>query len=213
MTTGRINQITIVRRGETATGAASSAGEMSSSLGGVRGRAGRSTCGLGPWVPRAGNPLSHSCVPQRCRRPHVARSGQCGLGTPGEGLSARLQPLRRPADVVAFRCSMKNSPEASNPQNPSLRRRLPEHSSPSGHPQYAVKPERPVSWGPTYAVNPSLTRPEPASLFKGPRNESLQDMVRSAVRPVGCPTVPPALTYPPSTLVGRPRHPTLVGHF
>ena len=55
------------------------------------------------------------------------------------------------------------------------------------HPQYAVPPERPVSWGSTSTMNPPLARPEPASLFKGPRSGCLQDqvrivLVRSAVR-------------------------------
>ena len=107
MTTGRINQITIVRRGKTATGAASSAGEMSSSLGGVRRRAGQSTCGDS----RGRRASRQSAFPLVCSpaKPSTAPcpSGQrVAWGSPGEGLSARLQPLRRPAGVVAFRCSM-----------------------------------------------------------------------------------------------------------
>lgn len=61
MTTGRINQITIVRRGKTATGAASSTGEMSSSLGGVRRRAEQSTCGRA-----VGAVLRQSAFPLMC---------------------------------------------------------------------------------------------------------------------------------------------------
>lgn len=37
---------------------------------------------------------------------------------------------------------------------------------------------RPASWGTTRAMNPPRARPEPASMFKGPRSAHLQDTVR-----------------------------------
>lgn len=96
MTTGRINQITIVRRGKTATGAASSAGEMSSSLGGVRRRAGQSTCGES----RGRRASRQSAFPLVCSpaKPSTAPcpSGQaCGLGL------ARRRTQRPPSAIAA----------------------------------------------------------------------------------------------------------------
>lgn len=72
----------------------------------------------------------------------------CGLGAPGGGLSASLQPSRCPRRVVAPCCSVdrtrqrpathRTHPTAVEGQWPPL---LP------GSPRYAVKPEQPVSWG------------------------------------------------------------------
>jgi hypothetical protein len=73
-------------------------------------------------------------------------------------------------------------------------------------------------------MNPSLARPEPASLFKGPLSGCLQDMVQKrAVLAGGClaaghqlsglPFGCPPLVDPPTPSVARARHPALVGHF
>jgi hypothetical protein len=107
MTTGRINQVTIVRRGWP-TGAVFHAPERLSKLlvgalaveSAARREVSRQLLGQVRDRPAA-NPLSPSSFP-RTVRPHAlcARCGQCGLGVPGGGLSKQLQPLRRPLPVV-----------------------------------------------------------------------------------------------------------------
>jgi len=89
MTTGRINQITIVRRGETATGAASSAGEMSSSLGGVRRRAGQSTCGEAVGAVHRQSAFPLMCSP--------ARPSAAQVPWPGSATWARQEKDSAPA--------------------------------------------------------------------------------------------------------------------
>lgn len=90
--------------------------------------------------------------------------------------------MRCPPREVTSRCSVGRSsqrpvthrahPAAAGGEPPSAIAR---------HPQYAVPPERPVSWGSTSTMNPPLARPEPASLFKGPRSGCLQDQVQKTV--------------------------------
>ena len=123
MTTGRINQVTIVRRGWP-TGAVFHAPErLSKLLGGTREGAARRE--VPPAGGREGPPCGKSAfplsVPQGIR-PHApcARCGRCGIGAPGGGLAVQHQPFRRPLPVVATCCSdLRRWPAASHPQNPS----------------------------------------------------------------------------------------------
>jgi hypothetical protein len=114
MTTGRINQITIVRRGWP-TGALG-AGEIVQVTGGARGHA-RAALQARPSAP-SGHPLSPSKFP---RAPSTAPrpSGPCSLGAPGGGPYGGLQPfgVRLPGlPPAAPWCAW---PSASHPQSPS----------------------------------------------------------------------------------------------
>ena len=103
MTTGRINQVTIVCRGWP-TGALFQR-RREFQVTGWRPRARplkRYWPGLQRRVGQSAFPLS---VPQGVLPPHRCPGGRCGLGAPGGGLSAQLLPLRCPPRVVASRCS------------------------------------------------------------------------------------------------------------
>lgn len=86
MTTGRINQVTIVCRGWP-TGACFSAGESSKLLGGARGRARQSAAGQACSA-HQGNPLSPSQFPRASFRRTDAPKGGAAWG-PQEEDSAR----------------------------------------------------------------------------------------------------------------------------
>jgi hypothetical protein len=86
--------------------------------------------------------------------------------------------IRRPLHEVTPRCSvvgLANGQSPTEPNRPRLEANLPPRTR---HPQYAATPERSVSWGSTTIMSQSLARPEPASLYKRPRNGCLQDKVR-----------------------------------
>lgn len=92
MTTGRINQVTIVRRGWPP--ARLSAPERCSKLlVGTRGCAARSTIGRANSA-TGGSPLSPSEFPRASVHRTAPANGPCGLGAPGGGRSAGLLPLR-----------------------------------------------------------------------------------------------------------------------
>lgn len=105
MTTGRINQVTIVRRGWP-TGrwdAPERVPSYWSAPAGWRARRASAPRARGPGAPAAGIPLSPSKFPRADRRAHwdSPGRGKCGLGAPGGGLAALRLPWRCPQRVVA----------------------------------------------------------------------------------------------------------------
>uniref|UniRef100_A0A183C0M4 NADH-ubiquinone oxidoreductase n=1 Tax=Globodera pallida TaxID=36090 RepID=A0A183C0M4_GLOPA len=75
------------------------------------------------------------------------------------------------------------------------------------HPQYAVTPERAVSWRSTTTMNPPLPRPEPAKLYRGTRSGSLQDLILRVHIPAISTKANPMVVVPSSCEVrgGRER--------
>lgn len=86
--------------------------------------------------------------------------------------------------VVTSRCSVVGLAIGQQPTEPNRQRQGRTPPAIARQPQYAVPPERPVSWRSTATMNPPRAKPEPASLFGGTRSGSLQDQVRFLVRGV-----------------------------
>ena len=107
MTTGRINQVTIVRRGWP-TSAAEAALERFSLPVVARCDAGAAAgaC-LRLWAGGDARAILFPplCSPGQTVHTHKTRCGLCGLGAPGGGLSEQRLPLRRQLPVVATCCS------------------------------------------------------------------------------------------------------------
>jgi hypothetical protein len=192
MTTGRINQVTIVRRGWP-TGACFSAGEMSKLLVGAPKGTPAQRLRLGLWrrwairFPPPNSPGHPSTAPhplwavwsrrpkRRTRRAASAISASAARGyLPMLCDMSRHRPVTHRAQLAAA----GTKPPASR------------------HPQYAVPPRRPTSWGTTPTMNPPLARPEPASLYRGPPVGILDTKVQfsEALRfpGRGCPAGEPA---------------------
>ncbi len=119
MTTGRINQITIVYREGCGHRHREGRRRVLKLLGGVHeGRAGAQRLRHTPRAPWFGNPLSHSRVPQGVRPPHRSPRGGVAWG-PQEVDSAPdishcgVRRAWLPPDAL-FQCL----PAASRPQNP-----------------------------------------------------------------------------------------------
>ena len=142
MTTGRINQVTIVRRGWPP--APVRAPERFKLLVAPRGRAAHSTVGRANSAAH-GNPLSPSKFPRASVHRTEPAVGRCGLGAPGGGRSAQLQPLRCPLHEVTSRCSVVDLARGQSSTEPNRRRPEPKPTPLARHPQYAVPPGRPVS--------------------------------------------------------------------
>ena len=187
MTTGRINQVTIVCRGWPP--AHLSAPErFSKLLVGAPEGAPLAASSAGPTAPRTAirfPPLSSPGHPSAAPHPLWAvwlrrprRRTQRGASTIAVSATRGYLPMlsgRSSQRPVTHRAH----PAAAGGEPPSAIAR---------QPQYAVPPERPVSWGSTPTMNPPRARPEPASLFRGPRSGCLQDQVLRGVvrRPPGC---------------------------
>ncbi len=105
MTTGRINQVTIVRRGWPA-GACFSAGEISKLL--VWAPGAPPACGgrLVAGRASAGIPLSPSSVPQGLPPPRMPAVGGAGSGAPGGGLTCAASTMTASAarGYLPLRC-------------------------------------------------------------------------------------------------------------
>ena len=151
MTTGRINQVTIVCRGWP-TGAVRHRRDFQ--VTGWRPKTRppeRCRLGLQRRVGQSAFPLQ---VPQGVRPPHrsLHSEGVCGLGAPGGGLSAQFLPLRYPLRVVASRCSVSGLDIVQPSTEPIWQR--------SGKPSryrytpVGVRPEPPRSWGSTNHYEP-----------------------------------------------------------
>jgi hypothetical protein len=84
--------------------------------------------------------------------------------------------LRCPSREVASRCSVGRSSHrpVTHRAQPAAVAGKPT-SAIARHPQYAVPPGRSLSWRSTPTMNPPLAKPEPASLFRGPRSGNMQN--------------------------------------
>lgn len=234
MTTGRINQVTIVRQGWPA-GAAGEGGAGETSLP-VDARWGaRRAAAAAPRraLPPPGNPLSPSSFP----RAPVRRTG-CNLEAPGGGLTRGIGHGGRQLRAVAPCCSACRSPAASCPQNPSGR-------GPAGR----ERPAAPRAWHPQGEPcglghqPPRGTTPAQTAFKRGPKEPTSPgrqpvgtpckiryksgrtgpawaDGPSHRREPPSCPLLcpaprpcsPPPIS-PPTPSVGRPCHVGLVGHF
>ena len=177
MTTGRINQVTIVRRGWP-TGA-TGARRRDASYWRAPVRARRAAALLaGGRVRRWRQSAFPLFVPQGIRPPHRTRCGPCGLGAPGGGLSASHLPFRCQRRVVAPCRSAVVLAIGQSPAGPIRRRLEAVPPSAAGQPQYAVKPERPVSWRSTTTVVQSRAKPWACKPVQEGTSGHLRDMVR-----------------------------------
>lgn len=182
MTTGRINQVTIVCRGWPP--ARIAAPERFTSYW-WRPKPRRSSA-VGRGLQRLrGNPLSPSKFPRASVRRTEPAVGGVAWGPQEEGTARRfyhcgVRAERLPPDaLVSGLASGQSSTE------PIRQRRGRALSAVARQPQYGVMPGHSLSWGSTATMSPPLARPEPASLFRGSRSGSLQDQVqlfRSAFR-------------------------------
>ena len=129
MTTGRINQVTIVRRGWPP--APVRAPERFPSYWWRHEGAPLTAPSARPTAPRSAvrfPPLSSPGHPSTALNPR----GSCGLGAPGGGRSAQLQPLRCPLHEVTSRCSVVDLARGQSPTEPNRRRLEANLSPPAG---------------------------------------------------------------------------------
>jgi hypothetical protein len=171
MTTGRINQVTIVRRGWPLAGPKARRREFQVTGRRPLGARPRGCPGSVPWAPVAASafPLF---VPQSSLSPR----------RPPWGSAARApQEEDSPPCLCCYSVVTAWLPpvaQCNSGQRPVIHRAHPSAAAGfdprgAGHPQYAEPPGRPTSWGQRLALCSSVARPGPASQWGGTRNGRL----------------------------------------
>ena len=228
MTTGRINQVTIVRRGWPPD-AYFSAGEIFQ----VTGRRPLGARRSQRFRPEPSAPLAAIRFPPLRSPGHPSAAprpvrGPCGLGAPGGGLAAQRRPLRRQLRVVASRCSVVGLAIGQSPTEPIQRRlggvppaahratpvrRTADAAGFVGVERHCESPRerdrslQACSRG--HAVTFCKIRYRCLRFAGGPAAVARCSLSASSVFQPLC----PPLIYPPTCFWGGPRHAGLAGHF